>query len=223
MPRVAGLPEPRARPPGQRAAGGARTLKRMVGELQDDAALMLAYAAGDAAAFERLYQQHKGPLFRYLMRHLRDRELANDLFQDVWGRLIAARKSYQPRARFQTYLFTLAHNCIVDHWRRINVRPVGNSVTLDPDDAHPSLRAAEHEGPEQRAREDETKLQLRAALAALPREQRDAFLLYEESGLSLDDIAAVMGVGIETAKSRLRYAVAKLREQLAPLAEEEFE
>jgi RNA polymerase sigma-70 factor, ECF subfamily len=189
---------------------------------EDDASLMRAYAAGDLRAFEQLYSRHKGPLYRYLVRHARDRELAGDLFQETWARVIAARERYEARAKFQTFLFTLAHNVFIDHCRRASVRPVllvpRASDGEDEDAATPQelLPAPAGAQPERRAEQAELRAALRAALDALPREQRDVFLLYEETGLSLDEIASVTGVGAETAKSRLRYAVAKLRATLAP-------
>jgi RNA polymerase sigma-70 factor, ECF subfamily len=193
---------------------------------EDDAALMRAYAAGDLRAFEQLYARHKGPLYRYLVRHARDRELAGDLFQETWSRVIAARERYEARAKFQTFLFTLAHNVFIDHCRRASVRPVllaPRTADGEDDDAASAqelLPAPAGAQPEQRAEQAELRAALRAALDALPREQRDVFLLYEETGLSLEEIASVTGVGAETAKSRLRYAVAKLRATLAPMSME---
>jgi RNA polymerase sigma-70 factor (ECF subfamily) len=206
---------------------GPRTVRGMAGDEDDDAALMQAWGAGDMRAFETLYARHKGPLYRYLMRHTRQRELADDLFQETWGRLIGARQRYEPRARFQTFLFTLAHNLFIDHCRRASVRPVSASslpvAPGDDDDPHDergvgAIRAPEPEQPERRAEEQETAARIRAALEALPREQRDVFLLYEETGLTLEEIGQVTGVGTETAKSRLRYAVAKLRAAMSDLA-----
>ncbi len=194
---------------------------------EEDAALMQAWIGGDLRAFEILYARHKGPLYRYLLRHARDRALADDLFQDTWSRLIAARTRYEPRAKFQTFLFTLAHNLFIDHCRRASVRPVSASSLPgtqadDDDDADErslgTVAAPEPTQPERRAEQQEMGARIRAALDALPREQRDVFLLYEETGLSLEEIAAVTGVGAETAKSRLRYAVAKLRAAMADLA-----
>jgi len=196
----------------------------------DDAALMQAWVGGELPAFEALYARHKGPLYRYLQRHTRDRELTDDLFQETWGRLIGARRRYEPRAKFQTFLFTLAHNLFIDHCRRASVRPVSASslpaMAGDDDDDEGArnergvgaIRAPEPEQPERRAEQQEIAARIRAALDALPREQRDAFLLYEETGLTLEEIAAVTGVGAETAKSRLRYAVAKLRATISDLA-----
>jgi RNA polymerase sigma-70 factor, ECF subfamily len=179
----------------------------------EDAQLMLAYARGEMRAFETLYARHRGALYRYLTRQARDGEIANDLFQEVWSRVIVNRTRYEPRAKFRTFLFTLAHNCFIDHCRRTKSRPTGLRIE-DADDAD-LLPAAEDTQPDNAASRDETSRRFRAALATLPAEQRDDYLLHEESDLSLEDIARITGVGAETAKSRLRYAVAKLKAALS--------
>lgn len=185
-----------------------RTVKAVDGD--DDAALMRAYAAGDMRAFEQLYERHKGPLYRYLVRQSRDRDLANDLFQETWSRVVTSRSRYEARAKFQTFLYTIAHNCFIDHCRRSAVRPQAN----EDEGAEQLVPAPSSERPEILAERGELRERYHRALESLPGEQRDAFLLYEESGLSLDEIGAITGVSMETAKSRLRYAVAKLREAL---------
>src|SRR5947207_3257194 len=82
-----------------------------------DEQLMLAYAAGDATAFDALYGRHKGSLFRFVLRSVKGRAEAEEIFQDVWMRAVEARRRYEPRAKFTTWLYTIAHNRIVDHWR----------------------------------------------------------------------------------------------------------
>jgi RNA polymerase sigma-70 factor (ECF subfamily) len=178
----------------------------------EDAQLMLAYAKGEMRAFETLYSRHRGALYRYLVRHARDGEIANDLFQEVWSRVIVNRARYEPRAKFRTFLFTLAHNCFIDHCRRVKSRPAGASI--DEADAADLLAADDNLQPEATLEREEATRRYRAALAALPPEQRDVYLLHEEADLSLEEIARVTGVGAETAKSRLRYAVGKLKTAL---------
>jgi RNA polymerase sigma-70 factor (ECF subfamily) len=176
---------------------------------EDDATLMARYVRGDARAFERLYQRHRTPLYRYLMRHTRNPATADDLFQEAWSKLIATRERYEPRAQFRTFLFHIAHNCFLDHCRRRAARP-----ELQEDGASANFAADDATRPDAHAERSQVLASYRAALRTLPAEQRDAFLLYEESGLSLEEIARITGVGPETAKSRLRYAVAKLRAAL---------
>jgi RNA polymerase sigma-70 factor (ECF subfamily) len=179
----------------------------------DDAQLMLAYARGEMGAFETLYSRHRGALYRYLMRQAHDDEIANDLFQEVWSRVIVNRARYEPRAKFRTFLFTLAHNCFIDHCRRAKVRPAGTN--LEDADAADLLPAGDEVRPDSQLERAEDSRRYRAALATLPPEQRDVYLLHEESDLSLEEIARVTGVGTETAKSRLRYAVGKLKAAMA--------
>ncbi|MEP6997512.1 MAG: RNA polymerase sigma factor [Betaproteobacteria bacterium] len=182
-----------------------------------DEDLMLAYAGGNAAAFDLLYARHKGGVYRYLLRQCRDTGIAEQLFQDVWMNLIRVRATYLPSAKFATWLYTLAHNRLIDHHR------ASGRVTLvsTDDGTHgevvTSLPASRRNEPESRAANRELGARLQAAVAALPAAQRDAFLLQQEGGLTLEEIAALTGVGAETIKSRLRYATAKLRIELADL------
>jgi RNA polymerase sigma-70 factor, ECF subfamily len=179
-------------------------------DLEDDGELMLRYARGDLRAFEVLYQRHRGGLYRYLSRHTRNPEAANDLFQEVWSKVIASRDRYEPRAKFQTLLYRIAHNCFVDYYRRATVRAEVSGAGQE--DWQSALRAPDDEQPDARAEQAQAAARYREALAELPPEQRDVFLLYEESELSLEEIAVITAVGPETAKSRLRYAVSKLRQ-----------
>jgi RNA polymerase sigma-70 factor (ECF subfamily) len=183
-----------------------------------DEDLMQAYAMGDAAAFDALYARHKGGAYRYLRRHCGQSGLADELFQDVWMNVIRARASYTPSAKFTTWLYRIAHNRLIDHWRatgRIELVTAGpGDGDDDPLDAIPGAR---HDEPESRAAAREISARLHAALAALPPAQREAFLLHQEGGLELSEIAAITGTSVETVKSRLRYALAKLRVALGDL------
>jgi RNA polymerase sigma-70 factor (ECF subfamily) len=190
--------------------------------VDSDEALMLAYGAGDAAAFDTLYARHKGGVYRYLLRHCRNAGVADELFQDVWMNAIRVRASYAPTAKFTTWLYTLAHNRLVDHWRatgQVKFASIDDDGEGETRDIVESLPSAANDEPESRALSNELGAQLREALAALPGDQRDAFLLQYEGGLSLAEIAQLTGVGMETVKSRLRYATAKLRSALGPLRE----
>jgi RNA polymerase sigma-70 factor (ECF subfamily) len=178
----------------------------------DDTTLMLRYRDGDARAFELLYERHKGPLYRYLQRMCGRREVADDLFQEVWSKVIASRGRYEARAQFNTFLFRIAHNCAIDYFRR-SVRTHENAAQ-DIDDVAEQIGGAEYERPDAALSEAQVRSDFRRALAELPAEQRDVFVLYEESGLTLEEIGRITGVAMETAKSRLRYAVGKLRTAL---------
>jgi len=172
---------------------------------------MLMYRDGDANAFDLLYARHKGALFRYCLRHCRQRSVAEETFQDVWMRVIGARERYEARAKFTTWLYRIAHNRVIDGYRSDNS---GRIQSLDGDEPEVEPAASPLDEPRRRASSQQQAAQLRALLAALPAEQRDVFLLHEETGLSLEAIAEISGVGRETAKSRLRYALSKLRAAL---------
>ncbi|MGQ0586920.1 MAG: sigma-70 family RNA polymerase sigma factor [Gammaproteobacteria bacterium] len=163
---------------------------------------MQAYAGGDAAAFEALYRRHKDALYRYFLRHTASPDFADELFQDVWKNLIQSRQRYRPDAPFGAFLFKLAHNRLMDHFRAR--RP----TTEVPED----LPAPDSERPDRTVERRAQAAQLLRALALLPPEQREIIVLREERELTLEQIAAIQGVGRETVKSRLRYALAKLRE-----------
>ncbi|WP_449467015.1 RNA polymerase sigma factor [Stenotrophomonas humi] len=175
-----------------------------------DETLMLAYAGGDAEAFAQLYSRHRARLFHYLLGQLRDRALAEELFQDIWQKMINARTGWKPDAAFATWLFRIAHNRLNDHWRASRHRPAA------PDDADERMaRLADTCTPELVADEQAQRLQLRQALAELPPEQQEVVLLRLEQELSLEEIGQITGVGRETVKSRLRYAMDKLRARLS--------
>lgn len=176
---------------------------------------MLRYQAGDAAAFDRLYARHRGGLFRFILRQCRARAHAEELFQDAWMNLIQARARYRPEAQFRTYLYTLAHNRIIDYYRSTG-RP--DAVLFENDELLPEVPASRIQEPQVQAESHEQGAHILRLIEALPAPQREAFLLREEGGLSVEEIAAATGVSFEAAKSRLRYAVVKLREGLKELA-----
>lgn len=177
-----------------------------------DETLMQRFQDGDAAAFERLYARHRGPLFRYFKRQC-ETAAAEELYQDVWMRIVRAKESYTPEAKFTTYLYRIAHNRLVDHYRA-NARRAEVSLQAEEEDSNFEPAEASIREPDATAARQEQVAAFAAALEELPAEQREAFVLREEGGLSLDDIAAATEVGRETAKSRLRYAVARLRKTL---------
>jgi RNA polymerase sigma-70 factor, ECF subfamily len=186
----------------------------------DDAGLMLRYRDGDTAAFAALYAHYKGPLYRYLLRHARNASAAADLFQEVWSHLIATRERYEPRAKFATFLFHIAHNCAIDFFRRdLHQRRV--LPTHESESPLSEAEVPEHQRPDRVAEFVEQQSAVLAAVAALPQEQREAFLLREETGLNVEEIARITDVPLETAKSRLRYAVRKLKNSLRPMQEPE--
>ena len=182
-------------------------------EVRPDEALMLAYRDGDAGAFDILYGRNRGRLYRYLAHQAPQH--ADELFQDIWMRVIGARAGYAVTAKFSTWLFRIAHNRLMDHFRAQGRSLVEFTDPMGEDDC-PALdppAPASGEPDAMLARKDLAQ-RILGALADLPAAQREAFLLTEEGGLSLEEIAAATGVGKETAKSRLRYALERLRQTL---------
>ncbi|MEE8426428.1 MAG: RNA polymerase sigma factor [Woeseiaceae bacterium] len=180
------------------------TYARAMDRAVEDSALMLRYRDGDVAAFEALYRRHNDALYRYLLRLCRHRATAEDIFQEAWGKIIKARESYRPTAKFTTYLYRVAHNCFIDYLRRN--RRHAQTANVEPD-SQPDAG----ESPDMLVERSLARRRLDAALQTLPDEQRDVFLLHEEAGLNLEQIASVTGSNREAVKSRLRYAVKKLR------------
>ena len=175
-----------------------------------DEELMLAYAAGDARAFEALYTKHKGPLYRYVLRSVKTAGEAEELFQDIWMRAIEARSRYAPQAKFTTWLYTIAHNRLVDHWRARGLA----IVSPDEGDETPEPAAPPSSEPHMQLEARQALERLSAAIAALPLAQRETFLLHQEGGLGVVEIARATGTNEEAAKSRLRYAMNKLKEAI---------
>ena len=184
-----------------------------------DDALMLAYAAGDQEAFAALYQRHRGPLYRYFRRQLPPAE-ADDCFQSLWLKLIDQAPRYRPAGAFSAYAFTLAHSVLMDHYRRhgrLREVALGAENQADTDGTGP----AGADGftapmdPEDAAGLAELRRRLLALLDALPFHQREAWVLKQESALSVAEIAALTGTSIEGVRSRLRYATGKLKAGLS--------
>lgn len=187
-------------------------------DARTDEALMLAYRDGEASAFDLLYGRHRAPVYRYLLRQCAGRAQADEVFQEVWLAVIRARAGYEVVAKFTTWLYRIAHNKLVDHYRACG--RIGEYEVQPPEDEAgavldlPDDTAA---GPEQMQLRREVAARLVEAVDALPLMQREAFLLAAEGALSVEEIARATGVPFETAKSRLRYANARLRQLLMDL------
>jgi RNA polymerase sigma-70 factor (ECF subfamily) len=184
-----------------------------------DEALMLKYATGDIDAFEQLLERHRGPLFGYLCRILKNRELAEDTFQEVFIRVMKARARYKKTAKFSTWLYRIAHNAAVDALRRESYRKTeslsqprsaaGNSdLTLQ--DAIPSSNP----GPDDEFDRKQFSDSLKKCIARLDPLQREVFVLRQYQNLPFREIASIAGATESTVKSRMRYALQNLRKML---------
>ena len=200
------------------AATAARAPLRIIAHMGEtsDEALMLAYAGGDAAAFATLYDRHERPVYRFLLRSAGSAETAADLLQETGLAVVRHAATYEVRARFSTWLYGIARNKLIDHWRaRRPDASLDEPAANDPEETRvEQLEADRAWQPEVRALSQQQARAYLAAVEALPPAQRDAFLLQVEGELTLEEIGELTGVGRETVKSRLRYAQARLREAL---------
>lgn len=182
-----------------------------------DEILMVRYAKGDAGAFDELLARHRNPLFGYLCRLLKNRELAEDTFQEVFIRVINSRKRYKQKAKFSTWLYRIAHNACIDALRRESYRKTeslsksrGNDTELTLEDATPSPNP----GPDTEFERRQFSEILKKCIDELNPEQREVFVLRQYQNLPFKEIARVTGASESTVKSRMRYALKSLREML---------
>ena len=182
-----------------------------MGRGSSDEELMLRYGDGDAGAFEALYHRHRGPVYRFLLRQIADSAVAEELFQDVWMRVVKSRGRYEVRAKFTSWVYAIAHNRLMDFYRAN-----GRATFLNQEESEAALEntPADEIPADLRLERKRAAVRLLAALSELPEAQREAFLLQQEGEMTLEEIAVATGVNRETAKSRLRYAFAKLRATL---------
>ncbi len=186
-----------------------------------DDSLMLEYCKGNAAAFEQLYRRHKDGLYRYLYRQCRQTALVEELFQDTWMRLVDKRDQFQTRqgSSFAAYLYRIAHNRLIDYFRRASLE---QNAFAPQDDEQLNNHASQNTDALEKIHQHRQLDLLLQSLNALPAEQREAFLLHEEGGLTLLEIAELTQVPRETVKSRLRYALARIRSALAETVAEDI-
>lgn len=177
--------------------------KHSLSDKTDDQ-LMTSWRRNNAAAFDEIYERYRTPLWRYLFNNCRDETMAGEMFQDVWLRVISASTSYEHKGKFRAWLFTLAHHRLVDHFRRPEPTRESEDAEQMPVDGQLDKQV------------DETRQysRLTEIVGALPFDQRQAFYLREECGFTVREIAEIQGVGLEAAKSRLRYAYARMRQAL---------
>lgn len=167
-----------------------------------DEALMLAYAKGDMAAFTQLYHRHKDPLLRFFLRQVPTRSIAEELFQDVWAKVVGSRATYSVDAKFTTWLYTLARHRLIDDYRKR-----GKVIEVDFDHAD----VLQEDSSEAHYTQAQRRQQLRQLVATLPEAQRQPFVLKYDAGFSEQDIALITATKPETVKSQIRYAIKKLK------------
>jgi RNA polymerase sigma-70 factor (ECF subfamily) len=187
---------------------------------KEDARLMGLFKKGEAKAFEQLLARHKKPVFNFCLRMLADRSAAEDALQEVFLKVVKSAKSWERQAKFTTWLYTIARNHCIDALRKASYRKTASlDQTLngsEDDGATLGDRVRDEEGisPDRGAESERLRPKLEKALASLPEEQREVFVMREYAGMPFKDIASVVGGPENTVKSRMRYALEHLRTHL---------
>jgi len=184
-----------------------------------DEALMLSYQQGEVRAFEILLTRHRKPVFNFILRFVGSRELAEDLLQETFLRVIKGAENYKRKAKFTTWLYTIARNLCVDQSRRKKHRKAQSldaPLSRDGDGAGTLLDVlpGSEMASDRKAVSRELHQKLHYAISSLSEEQREVFLMREFLDMPFKQIADVVGVPENTVKSRMRYALDKLRIEL---------
>ncbi len=187
-----------------------------------DEVLLAAYREGDSGAFETLLERYRAPLFNFLLRSARDRGRAEELYQDVWMKVIERCEKFRGDAKFSTWLYTIARNLTIDHQRKMRFRGHASLDAIHSKSGQPVGERVPNPGPstEQLAIGGLARARIASAVEGLPEEQREVFLLRQLQGLAFQEIAEVVGVSANTVKSRMRYALERLQHSLSDLEEQ---
>ncbi len=184
---------------------------------------MLAYQKGSSAAFETLFSRYQREIYNFIYRFLGNAQSAEEAFQEVFERIMRSAPSYTPQARFSTWLYTIARNYCIDTFRKKKLR---KTVSLDESYGNAEEGSGLSLGekiqdvapsPDQEVGGMELSEKLSTALKRINPDQREVFLLREKQGLPFDEISKIIGVSINTVKSRMRYALTALQEEFKKL------
>ncbi|MBI1386898.1 MAG: sigma-70 family RNA polymerase sigma factor [bacterium] len=177
-----------------------------------DEALMTRYAQGDAQAFDTLFERHRGSVYAFIQGFTPHRDQWDDLFQDVFIRLIRNRKRYRETARFTTWLYAITRSACIDAMRKAKTQ--ANLIQPTDGDTVISLAACAGSTPRDAAHESFMRERILHAVHSLPDEQREALMLRENTDMTFDEIGALLGCPANTVKSRLHYALSAVRRRL---------
>lgn len=195
---------------------------------QTDEELMLAYAGGEIAAFEILVKRHEGPLFNFILRSVKRRDIAEELLQETFVRIIRSAPKYQQTAKFTTWAYTIARNICIDRARKFKNRQeysLNHAIGGDANGATYQDSLVDESAAAGSVDIDKRMFleRLQNALDQLPEEQREVFIMREFSGLKFHEIADALDVKVPTVKSRMRYALEALRGHLAEYRDHNFD
>jgi len=181
-----------------------------------DEELMAQYQKGEESAFQQLFSRHKRGVYGYILRYTRNEQESEEIFQDAFIKMHRAAPTWIPSAKFSTWLYTIVRNLCIDAHRKKKIR---RTISLDEkgEDDERSLYdvvASDDPSPDSQTSDLEIGKVLEVALAKINPDQREVFLLREKSGLKFEEIAEVLGVSVNTVKSRMRYALETLKKIL---------
>ena len=184
---------------------------------ESDETLLAAYREGDVQAFEILHGRYRRPLFNVVLRTVRDRGRAEEIYQETWTKVIERGAEFRGDAKFSTWLYTIARNLSIDHLRKQKHRDHASLEAPPKSGVAPLADRVAGDGPttEQLAEGDRWRTRIVEAVEALPDEQREVFVLRQVQGLTFAEVAEVVGVSPNTAKSRMRYALERLKDSFA--------
>ncbi|MFQ6038343.1 MAG: RNA polymerase sigma factor [Candidatus Aminicenantales bacterium] len=183
--------------------------------MEEDRRLVERTLQGDEKAFEMLIRKYQQPLWNYIGRMVQDRELALDLTQDILIKTYVSLSSYQPQYRFRTWLFKIASNHIIDHWRKKKIKALSSDRSPWEADDTPSFQVSSGEAPVGTQYEiAELKRQIEQALERVPVQLRELFLWRHVNGLSYQEIAEIKGLPVGTVKNRVFQGKELLRRLL---------
>lgn len=198
-----------------------------------DEQLIHSYQKGEAEAFNVLYARYKNAIYHYFFRQVHTGSIADELHQDVWLNIIKSASSFNQQSSFKTWLYKIAHNRLIDHYRQSSRQPLhlvqsvvtaqGNT-TEEMTETDKQIETANNQssGPDETLQEQQASNALLQGINALPEEQKEVFLLHEKSALTLQEIALITESSFESTKSRLRYAVKKLRQHMTQYLDDQY-
>lgn len=194
-------------------------MKTELGSLEDEE-LLARFNDGDAAAFEVLLERYRRPVYNFILRSVRQRDRAEELLQEVFLRVVQRSTDFKGQSKLSTWMYTIARNLCIDHSRKMQFRRHRSldAPTRGKEEDGPSLMSrveGKELGADREAISHELRERIAYAVDELPEEQREVFLMRQVSHLPFQEIADIVGVPVNTVKSRMRYALERLQEALA--------
>ena len=197
-----------------------------------DEQLIHSYQKGEAEAFNVLYARYKNAIYHYFFRQVHTDSIADELHQDVWLNIIKSASSFSQQSSFKTWLYKIAHNRLIDHYRQSSRQPLHlvqpftqqEDLTEKIPETDKQIETTNNQssGPDEILQEQQTSNALLQGINSLPEEQKEVFLLHEKSALTLQEIALITESSFESTKSRLRYAVKKLRQHMTQYLDDQY-